>query len=161
MWTREQQIRLALEKKLLELKMPQFTFHSPDVNTYISGCQRAGMLGNSYQLVLALPPSFPHAKPALYIVSPLTLLQHGRKKTVNSVGCSHKCHTLENGPGGCVQICHASEWSSSITCVAVFLKGIIWLDAYEAHLRTGKSIANLVDEMQNKLNRKTRKEIPV
>ena len=52
----------------------------------------------------------------------------------------HLSHTLDSGPGGCVQISYAGEWEASMTCVMVLAKCLLWLEAHEAHLRTGKDI---------------------
>lgn len=45
---------------------------------------------------------------------------------------------------GCTQICHYKpvEWTNDNTLYQVTMKGLIWLEAYEAHLRTGNSLSN-------------------
>lgn len=139
--TMEQCQRLAVEQKLLAKYMPDFRFYDPRGDTYVEGwAQTRG--GKSFKLKVMLPPEYPYAKPSLYVMSPVTLPRHGGQGTVNDVGCTHSFHTLENGPDGCVQICHTRGWDASITLVKVLLKGIVWMEAYSAHLRTGCEIAD-------------------
>ena len=44
---------------------------------------------------------------------------------------------------GRTQICHydTSEWTDDNTLYQVAMKGLIWLEGYEAHLRTGNSLS--------------------
>ena len=72
----------------------------------------------------------------------------GGRKSINSLGTTHSYHTWSNGPRGIVTICHTSGWDPSISCVQVLLKGIIWLEAYSMHLRTGATIAEIIDSFE-------------
>ena len=61
---------------------------------------------------------------------------------------SAEFHTL-SGIDGHTHICHfkASLWTDNNTLYQVVMKGLIWLEAYEAHLRTGKSMDVFLAEM--------------
>ena len=51
--------------------------------------------------------------------------------------------------GGCVQIC-LGDWDSSKTIMSIFLQGILWLEAYELHRRTGDTIDEVLDEWKRR-----------
>jgi len=143
MWTYDQQRRLALEGKLLERYQPDFQFYDPTGDTYIQGwIQTNG--GNRYQLRAQLDDGFPYTEPDLFVVNPKTLWLQGGRGTVNSLGVSHAFHVLGTGTDGCVQICHIRDWDASITLVKVLLMGILWCEAYDAHLRTGQDICDFL-----------------
>jgi hypothetical protein len=138
-WSLEQQRRLAFEKKLIEREMGNFRFYNPTGNTYIEGWAKSNS-GCRYKGRIELPPGYPYCEPDLYIVSPRTLFCHG-SGTINEVGTTHRFHTIANGRGY-VQICHTGAWDSSKTCWLVLLKLYCWIEAYEAHLKTGQDIAD-------------------
>ena len=50
-----------------------------------------------------------------------------------------------------LQICHYREscWTDRSTLYEVVMKGRIWLEAYEAHLKTGKCMSTFLGEMIN------------
>lgn len=136
--------RLDLERQLLARELPQFQLHNIDGNPYVAGWQTTSDGWKTYRLKLLLGPHYPDQMPSLYVVSPLALPNTDGDGTINDEEVSHAFHTLENGPGGCVQICHfkSDYWDASKTCVGVLMKGIVWLEAYEAHLQTGQDIAD-------------------
>ena len=57
-------------------------------------------------------------------------------------------HTL-GSQDGCTKICHFRPelWKDNNTLYQVVMKGLIWLEAYEAHLRTGASLSKYLAEM--------------
>jgi len=133
--------RLNLEKQILANELPQFNFHFINSAPYISGWQSTSSHRGNYQLKLILGNNYPCDMPALFVNSPLILFQRNSSRTINELGSSHNFHTLPNGPRGCVQICHTKPelWSPSMTCVAVLMKAIVWLEAYDAYLQTGQA----------------------
>ena len=137
-WDPEQCRRLAFEANILRRYMPHFGVCDPKGDTYIAGRPRTNG-GREYETRLCLPPGYPHQSPNLYIVHPRTLRMHGGG-TINSLGTSGAFHTLSNGPDGCVTICHTSNWDASLTWVKVLHKLLLWLEAYELHLKTGDEI---------------------
>jgi hypothetical protein len=142
MWTESQQRRLAVEKAILEKEMPQFEFHDPTGDTYVEGDVKTSS-GNEFTLRCVLGRSYPDRSVSLYVASPRSLPKYGGG-TVNAEEKSHKFHTGVNGPGGCVQICHfkAECWDSTITLVAVLIKGVLWCESYCMHLKTGRPISD-------------------
>lgn len=141
MWNPEQRRRLAFEQKLVERKMPQFSFYDLTDNTYIFGWARTTS-GCSYGVWVGLSPRHPYSKPTLCITSPNPLLKYNGE-SVNAQGTSHAFHTYSNN-GGCVKICYSGSWNSTHTCLIVLLKAFLWLEAYEAHLRTGRNLADFL-----------------
>ena len=75
----------------------------------------------------------------------------GGVKTINSLGVSHAYHVYGNGHNGFLQICHTSDWDSSCTCVMALLRGALWVDGYEHHLRTGETIDQYLEEIKEQL----------
>lgn len=140
----EQCRRLAAEEKLMKKYMRDFHFYNRTGNTYIKGEVQTSGRRNKYTLKLTLPSDFPYDEPYLYVASPNILWQYGHQETVNSEGTSHAFHTTDNGSDNCIKICHTHYWDPSITCVKIILKGILWLEAYEGHLRTGKDLAEFL-----------------
>jgi hypothetical protein len=69
--------------------------------------------------------------------------------SVSSLGVSHQMHTLTPHSNGWVQICHwrDARWHSRILLQKVFLKGLIWIEAYEQHLATARPLAEFVQTM--------------
>lgn len=146
MWSESQKRRLDFESEILAKELPQFSFHKMKRGTYISGWQGTTSGSKKYKLKLVLDKNYPHTIPHLYVISPSKLRKYNRKDTVNAEGLSHRFHTWDNGPWSCVQICHTKPilWSPAHTCVSVLLKGAIWLEAYSAHLRTGRDLCDFV-----------------
>jgi hypothetical protein len=68
---------------------------------------------------------------------------------ISSLGVSHAMHTLEPSASGWVQVCHwrDARWHSGIVLQKVFLKGLLWIEAYEQHLATGLPLADFVRTM--------------
>jgi len=147
-WSIEQQQRLAFDEKLIELYMSGFAFHDKTGNTYVEGDARTNS-GNMYKGRLCLPPNYPDEEPALYVVNPHTLWMFGNHGTINAMGTSHAFHVYDNGPDSCVKICHTIDWEPSMTCVKVLQKLHLWLEAYESHLRTGRSIDECLAQKDN------------
>jgi hypothetical protein len=144
MWASSQQLRLALEKKILERRLPQFQFHDPKGGTYVSGVAPLPSAVLDLTLKCVVPRSYPDEMPRLFVTWPVILWKYNHCGTVNSEGTSHAFHTLWNGPGGVVQICHfkPEQWHSGRSLLGVLVKGLWWARAYEEHLRTGKPLCD-------------------
>jgi hypothetical protein len=139
--------RLQFEKSIIQHEMPQFQLYQMGDENYFHGRQTTTVLVRQYTLKLIIPAWYPDEMPLLFVTSPLTLHKFGGRGTINNEGVSHDFHTQENGPGGCVQICHfkSESWDASQTCVGIFQKGQLWLEAYDVHLCTGLSIAEILN----------------
>jgi len=141
-WSREQQIRLAWEENLLRAEMPHFQFNNRATfgNTTVNGSYTS-TANNSYSLAVWLKAGFPHQAPGLYVTSPMPLYGHNGR-AIQSYGTSHFMHVWESDWNTYVKICHWRDdnWSASYTIVSVIMKGLLWLEALEAHRRTGRKI---------------------
>ena len=145
------QERLGLENQILQRDgLSQFQIYQfqSGESFYLWGSHKTNA-GNSYAVYGPIPSGFPHSRPPIYIYEPNPLNGYGFTKTINSYGLSHNMHTLANGPGGMVQICHWREdrWHSGITLNKVMIKVLLWLEAYEQHLATGQTISEFVSTM--------------
>ncbi|MGV7223638.1 MAG: hypothetical protein ACQ9MH_19185 [Nitrospinales bacterium] len=133
----------------MQHELPQFRPYGLSGEYYFSGWQTTSHR-NRFKLRLGIPPYYPDNVPSLFVTSPHTLRSYRGRATINSQGTSHAYHTMSNGTDGCVKICHfdSAMWDASKTCVAVFMKGILWLEAYEMHLRTGEDIATILSSWE-------------
>lgn len=150
MWTSEQRQRLAVEHQILQREgFDQFSvYHYPSGDTYSASGIASSSSGRHYHLYLPIPPRYPFQRPPLYVTDPDPLrLFNG--SPVASLGVSHAMHTLMPHATGWPQICHWRDerWHSNILLQKVFLKAHIWLEAYEQHLATGRSLADFVPTM--------------
>lgn len=93
--------------------------------------------------------NFPYEVPRAYVlgkVDPNTgvimSLRDANGRNLSSYGASGSMHLLSPDAEGNIQLCHYSSgaWASNVTLYKVALKLLIWLNAYEGHLRTRKPI---------------------
>lgn len=151
MWTMAQRERLLLEHRLLHhLGLAQFSlYHDRLGDRYEVLGTTVSNAGNPYELWMPIPRGYPDVRPPLYVLRP-NPLRAASGGTVNALGLSHLMHTLTPGPGNEVQICHwrDTRWHAGITLHKVLLKGLLWLEAYEQHLATGKPINSFVTTMK-------------
>ena len=138
--------RWAVEKKVLAQMASNFRAYEGGGTTRVEGWHTTAAR-NRYKLQMSDLSGFPLSSMSLYVASPHTLPKYDGG-TINSVGSSHRCHTLSNGPDGCVQICHCKSWDASKTLWSVLFKGIIWLEAYEVSRASGRSISDIFDELK-------------
>jgi len=149
MWSAAQRNRILWEHQRLQQELPQFkVYHQRDDDSYYAWGDAKTNVGNTYTLWLPIPQSFPDSKPPMYVYAPNPLMGHGYT-TINSYGTSHVMHTLANGPSGEVQICHwrESRWHAGIPLDKVLMKGLLWLEAFEQHRQTGRTISEFVRTM--------------
>ena len=142
--------RLTYENQVLEHDgMPQFQIYGNQASGYNLWGDHRTNANHSYRLWSPIPLGFPNSRPHLYILRPNPLWEFGGTSTINSYGVSHRMHTLLNGPNGEVQICHWRDerWHSGITFNKVMVKVMLWLEAYEQHLSTGRNIDEFVRTM--------------
>lgn len=150
MWTAEQRQRLALEDQILQREgFTQFRVYQrqSDDSYYASGYATSNA-GYRYRLWIPIPAGYPQQRPPMYVAEPHPLLMRDQK-SLSSLGVSHKMHTLAPSDNGMVQICHwrDNRWHSGILLQKVFLKGLIWIEAYEQHIATGCDLADFVRTM--------------
>ena len=87
--------------------------------------------------------NFPNAVPDMVVVrSP---------QPMPDWGLCGKNHTL-NRRGGYLTICHyhPSRWTDRSSLYEVVMKGRVWLEAYEGHIRTGQDMNYFLREMNKR-----------
>ena len=99
-----------------------------------------------YTLRVYLPSDYPSSCPEMIVSYPSSCLR--RRDGSLMSGMSGADHIL-GLRDGCTKICHfdSSLWKDDNTLYQVVMKGLIWLEAYEAHLRTGHSLNRYLQEM--------------
>ena len=154
MWSVEQRQRLYLENEVLRREgFDQFSIdHHPLGDTYSAAGTATANSGRRYSLYMPIPSAYPYQRPCLYVTDPNPLWMFNGNP-VSSLGVSHQMHTLTPHAIGWPQICHWREarWHSGILLQKVFLKALIWIEAYEQHLATGRPLADLVPTMAEAL----------
>lgn len=142
-WTVDQCHRLAVEKEILE------RYFSGNVN-WIDPTGNAKvevtMTTNSnqvYCLRLYVPRDFPNSLP--------TLVVRSSPQPMPNWAATHASHTLGHVEGYMV-ICHyhESHWNAEHTFYEVFVKGRVWLEAYEGHVATGNPMDFYLGHMKAK-----------
>lgn len=151
MWSMDQRKRLAMEHQILQREgFEQFgVYHDSARDSYYAVGVATSNSGKRYSLYIPIPSGFPTQRPPLYITEPHPLLMADGTQ-ISRLGVSHQMHTLAPwDSNGWVQICHwrDSRWHSGIVLQKVFLKGLIWIEAYEQHLATGRPLDDFVRTM--------------
>jgi hypothetical protein len=133
-WTPDQRQRLALEKDILEKYFPgKVEWVDPTGITKVD----VTMITNSnqtYCLRLYVPSDFPNSLPIMVVrSSPLAMPNWGTNAAT---------HTLGRNYEGFLVICHyrSEHWNGEHTFYEIFMKGRLWLEAYEGHLTTGQKV---------------------
>ena len=143
-WSPAQICRLKIERDVLEKYFPgRVTWVSPRGSTKVE-VKLDTNNNHKYTLCIQLPEDFPNACPTLWIVSPKNLRQKNRQPLPEN---SSEFHTLA-AKDGCISICHfyPLHWNAQDTLYEVFMKGRLWLEAYEGHLNSGQPINNYLPE---------------
>ena len=148
-WSNYQLCRLQQEKEILARYFPRkHRWTNVNGRTKV----QVDMTSNSnrkYTLGITLSDDFPHACPKLLVESPLFLPQrNGTPLPYNS----NEFHTLDD-PSGLVSICHyvLHAWTNENTLYQVFMKGRLWIEAYEGHLASGRNMDFYLRHQPNSL----------
>lgn len=139
-WSYEQKNRLGVEKQLLDKYFKdRVTWNNPtsfDANVEIKMTSNSD---RSYILRVYLEHDFPNSCPQMVLVSPENpLLRNGDPLPI----VSSVFHTIGMRGDGYIKLCHfiPEEWTNDNTLFQVFMKGRLWIEAYEGHLDTSKNI---------------------
>jgi hypothetical protein len=147
MWTATQLERLRLESAIfVQAGLTQFSInHDASKNSYYASGYATSSSGNRYYLYIPIPTGFPNERPPMYLTDPHPLLMRDGTR-ISSLGVSHIMHTLDPYPNGMIQLCHwrQNKWHAKIYLYQVLLKGLLWIEAYEQHLATGRPLADFV-----------------
>jgi len=150
MWTTEQRQRLYLEHQaLIREGLDQFgVYRDSTYDSYWAAGTATANSGRQYRLYIPISSGYPYQRPEMYLTEPNPLRMYNGSP-VASLGVSHNMHTLTPHANGWPQICHwrSERWHSGIMLHRVFLKGLIWVEAFEQHLATGLPIADFVRTM--------------
>ena len=137
--------RLEIESALLAAYFPnvkiQGTRGQPD-HCALGWVRTMG--GTWYPVWLPLG-KFPAAPPPLHVLTPL---KTPLGQNLADLGVRHDWHTLAPQAGH-VRICHytSSKWTESVTLYKVLIKGLVWLQCYEAALARGGTVDTFVRTM--------------
>lgn len=148
-WSPAQIKRLGIEKQLLDKYFPgRITWISPLNSTKVEVKLEANN-GKSYTLRIYIPADFPNSCPKVVVVSPPKLFQKNGRELPQD---SSAFHTL-TGIDGHIAICHfyPPHWNAQNTLYQVFMKGRLWIEAYEGHLATGEALNVYLPEQVNPL----------
>jgi hypothetical protein len=147
-WSSQQRSRLGLEKDVLETKLNNVTWINPTSagNTRVEWRVNTNN-GNSYTLRVYLASDFPNSCPILVVSSPSSPLKKKYRSLLDSTSGNDHVYSAHDG---LTQICHfiKDRWTSENTIYQVLMKGRIWLEAYEIHLRTGEDLDKYLAHMQ-------------
>ena len=134
-WTPVQRQRLAVEREILDKYFPRKVRW---IDPTCAGRTKIEieMTSNSnkiYRLRAYVPADYPNSLPDLVVASSPTPMPNW--------GSSGSTHTLGRRDN-CLKICHyySPRWDSQHTFYEIFVKGRVWLEAYEGHLTTGKNL---------------------
>jgi hypothetical protein len=143
--------RIDFEERLLRRHMANYRLHRCfDGRIYVAGWQSTNSRMTRCELRLDFPDDYPFEMPEVYVTSPRVLSMYDCLGTINQLEFSHSFHTASNSDDGLVQICHTHpfDWDPSMNSLSVLVRCAIWVDGYEAHLRTGMTIANYIDTLK-------------
>ena len=154
MWSDDQRRRLVLEHQVLQREgFDQFSvYHDRSYDTYWASGLASANSGRQYKLHIPIPSGYPYQRPPMYVTSPYPLRAFDGS-LISSLGVSHQMHTLSPDSNGYVQICHwrDARWHSGIMLQKVFLKGLIWIEAFEQHVATGRPVSEFVSTMAERV----------
>ena len=143
-WDAVQRKRLGMEKELLERYFPgRVTWTDPTGNTKVE-VRMTTSNDKSYTLRVYIPDNCLNSCPTMVVCNPSSQLRTRNGNVIHGAE-DHSWGEFD----GLTNICHfhSSRWTGENTLYQVFMKGLIWLEAYEGHLRTGKSLSAYLKEM--------------
>ena len=144
-WSNSQQKRLAMEKGILEEYFgSRVSWIDPGHETKVEirvSCSN----DKQYTLRIYVPEDFPNSCPNMVVRAPMLRSFFPHLYLHQYPGDNHTGYTIDGYSG----ICHfrPNLWKANNTLYQVFMKGMIWLEAYEAHLRTGEPLSRYLSEM--------------
>ena len=134
-WTSGQRQRLGVEKSILKKHFSScVTWISPRRNSKIDVFVKCNS-GTQHTLRVYIPHDFPNSCPNVVFKEP-----ESRISDFQDQRSSHT-YPLRNHEGYLrIRHCDERDWTCENTLYQVLVKGLLWLEAYEGHLRTGNSI---------------------
>ncbi|WP_157517554.1 hypothetical protein [Micromonospora rifamycinica] len=145
-WTPLQRQRLAQERLILGHYFPTLTWFNPTdpQSTFVEGPVNTNS-GRYYSLRIHVPAAFPNRCPDMVVTAPHPLTDHHGRRITEASASMHTLGLRDDR----TRICHFKEnlWVPNNTLYLVALKGRIWLEAYEGHLRTGRPLDSFLPHM--------------
>ena len=138
-WSKAQCLRILEERDMLSAYFPgKVTWRDRATKVEIRMTTNSD---NEYCLRVYLPDDFPNSVPDMVIIEspqPMPDWQSGSQT-----------HTRKRRDGF-LRICHyrRARWDCDNYLYHVFLKGRLWLEAYEAYLRTSEPVDQFLRQMQ-------------
>lgn len=132
--------RYLAEYEVLSQRVPKNAFRFFNIEKHSKGKPylRIAVItksGNLYNLHIDLS-DFPALIPPVFVMKML------KDKDGNDLSDTSACmHTLSSEHGW-TRICHYgyNDWTPAVSLFKVYVRCHLWLEMYEAHLRTGKPI---------------------
>ena len=135
------QARFNDENMILSHYLGPKAFAFSGLNTFQPGLKAVVKTNNGKVYVLHYNLSnFPAAKPSVYVTQ---MLYTKNGEPMNSPSAPN--HTLDSW-NGWTQLCHYSsdQWTTDITLWHIYLKCRVWLEVYQTHLRTGRTMDSIL-----------------
>lgn len=135
------QQRLQAEKQALDYGFPRrYVIQNLNTSDAFIDLGLRTNAGRTYRLKIVLE-DFPYSKPDVYVIYPTGLRDYNGKR-LSDYGVSASMHLLTPDYDDNIQLCHYSDavWHSNVTLYKVALKCLVWLNAYDGHLRTGEPL---------------------
>ena len=151
-WSGAQRERLGMEKRLLKKYFPgRVTWIDPTGNTKVE-VRMTTNNDKSYTLRIDIPWDFPNSCPEMVVCDPPSVLC---KEDGSLLNMGSYTNHIWRSRDGLTRICHCrlDQWASDSALYTVFLKGRIWLEAYECQLRTGRPLSDYLQEIPDKSTR--------
>ena len=140
-WTSGQRQRLGVEKSILEKHFSScVTWISPaNVNAKIDAFIKCNS-GKQYTLRVYIPNDFPNSCPNMVIKEP--------ESRIPDFPDLRSSRIFQRNHEGYLLICHSnvSKWNTETTLFEVFVKGQLWLEAYEDHLPRREIVDAIFDK---------------
>ena len=114
--------------------------------------------GKKYVLRVDLPPNFPNSCPSMFVIAPDGIL---RRKDHSSLRFESRQDHILDSQHGYTRIAHfpPNHWFGNETLLQVIQKGLVWLEAYEMHLKQGYPINWFVQVVATVLQDETFREL--
>ena len=131
------QSRYEAEFRLLKRKLPDNVWTFRDLNgarPYLAMAVKTRS-GTVYTIQIELK-NFPEIVPKVFVTQ---MLKDCNGRPMDDA--RHSTHTLPSEHGW-TRLCHygPSSWTHGVTLYLIYIKCALWLNIYELHLKTGKSM---------------------
>ncbi|MBQ7584903.1 MAG: hypothetical protein IJU40_01470 [Desulfovibrionaceae bacterium] len=135
--------RYRAEVEALKLSLPSNMFKFFDMDTDKPYMKMVAITNSKKMYTLRVDlDEFPEQVPKVFITQ---MLKSKRGHNLNSASAA--MHTLPS-EHGFTRICHYgfNSWTPNVALNKIYLKCRVWLEAYEAHLKSGEPISHYLGE---------------